>query len=220
MRLYYKAVEIHVKSLLRQRGNQLTAASDMTRVAYERQTGYATFQLNRYAPFRNIPVEVVSIRTESTVNGTETAYAGGVNALQRTNPKLKVGIDRILDQNSDGFTTCCGKLSEHIGNLLHGKRIGRSPGADPERFDTGTQCGAEMCCGGDLCHRNHARLLTHISEPWQSTCTHTLERTGACPWFPDTGAETAYSGRSESTGGGKHLLARLRAARSCNYQRL
>ena len=70
-----KAVEIHVESLLRQRRYKLSLAADMARVANNGQLRQAAVKLNGYAPLRRITIDMLAVRAETAMNGSEAAYA-------------------------------------------------------------------------------------------------------------------------------------------------
>ena len=82
----YQAIETHVESLLRERSYQLTFATDVARIAYDRECREPATQFQRYAPLRMIAVDLRAISGKATVYHTETANTGIIKTLKRAYP--------------------------------------------------------------------------------------------------------------------------------------
>ena len=212
-----QTVEIHVESLLRQRRYQLTLTPDMAGVAYYGQLRQAAVKLDGYAPFGRIAVDVLAVGAESAVNGTETAYAGAIYALQGAYPKLKVGVDGILNEYGEGVAAFGRKGCEHIGKFLHGERIGRRTCPNPQHVNTGLKGLFKMPGIGYFGSGEHTGFLLHLAEPCKRRRTDSFKTAGLCTRLPHAGSEYFYALFYQSMSGFKYLCLALGAARAGEY---
>ncbi len=121
-----QAVESDAYGLLCQRLDQIGTAGHVAWVAYDRQRWYAPAQLDRYRPMRGVTVERLLVAAEAPVYGSQTSYSGIIYSLNGPYPQFDIRVDRVLDQN--GYVDAL----QRIGYLLHGERVGRRAGADPD----------------------------------------------------------------------------------------
>ena len=75
---------------------------------------------------RGVTVERLLVAAEAPVYGSQTSYSGIIYSLNGPYPQFDIRVDRVLDQN--GYVDAL----QRIGNLLHGERVGRRAGADPD----------------------------------------------------------------------------------------
>ena len=99
MALYNQTINTQVHRLLTQRSNQLSTTTDMTGVANHGKVGITTTQLNGNLPHRKVAVNLLIIRREATVNGTQSLYTRLVDSFQGTNPQFNVGINRVFHED-------------------------------------------------------------------------------------------------------------------------
>ena len=178
-------VEAQVHGLLTKRGYQLTLAADVRRVAEDRQVGDASAQLDGDVPLGQVAVNLLVVRREATVNGTQSFQARPVDALQGTDPKFEVGVHWILHQHGDVHAL------QRVGYFLHGERVGCGACANPKDVDTCIQGFFHMLGGSHFGSGEHAGLFLDTLHPRQSFYTYAFESTRLGAWFPDTCTENA-----------------------------
>ncbi len=146
---------------------------------------------------------------------TKAVDACVVDALERSYPELKVGVDRIFDQHGDVGTGSC----ESVGNLLHGKGVGRSAGAYPEHIHTGFEGLLHMLAGGHFGRGVHTGLLLYGAEPFEAGGADAFKTTRLGARLPYAGAEYSDSVGGQFAGGAEHLFFGFGAAWTGNDQR-
>ena len=195
MALGNDTVESQVHGLLAERSYQFTFATDVRRVAEDRQFGDATTQFDRDVPLREVAVNLLVVRGETTMDGTETLQTGSVDALERTNPKFKIRIYRILDEDGDVHTL------QRVGYLLHGERVGGSARSNPKEVDACVQCFFHVLRGSHFGRGKHTCFFLHALHPCQAFGTHTFETTRLGTWLPDACTEYLDASVGECMGG-------------------
>ena len=120
MALDDKSVKAHVERLLRERRYEFALTADMTRVTDDGNLRESYSQIQRYTPLGIVTIDLRTVSRESAVDNTETMDAGIVETFECADPQLQVRINRVLDKHRYVLAT----LAQHIGDLLHCKRIG------------------------------------------------------------------------------------------------
>ena len=110
--------------------------------------------------------------------GTQTGYSGIIEPFERAYPEFKIRVYGILYQYRDIAST------QSIGNLLHGKRIGRCTRTHPQQVDACRQGKLHMFRGGHLRSYRQRELVTYAPHPKETLLTHALETAGTCTGFP------------------------------------
>ena len=213
VRLDNQAVEAQVHRLLAKRGDQLALTADMAGVAEDRQIRHTTAQLDRDVPQRQVAVDFLVVRAESSVNHAQTVNARSVQTLDRPDPQLQVRIDRVLDQHGHVHAL------QGIGHLLHGEGVRRRTGADPQEIDPRLQRLEYMVFRSHLGRHQHARLLFYPLQPRQADGTDTLESARFRTRLPDTRAKNLNSLGCQFLGGLQHLFLCLGATRTGYHDR-
>ena len=206
-------VESEVHGLLRKRRDQFAAASDVAGVAEDLQARQAAVQFDGDRPHRMVAVETLVDRREAAVNAPQTADAGVVDALHAADPQFEVRTHGILDQHRNVVA------AQRVGDLLHGKGVGRGAGADPDHVDAPFQRRHDMLARGDLGGGVHPCFAFYALEPCHAFGTHALEPSGFGAGLPKSGAENPHAFGGQFAGGFDHLLFGFGAARSRDDQR-
>ena len=170
-------------------------------------------QLDRNVPLRKVSIEFLVVGAETSVDSAQTLDARVVDTLQSTDPQFEVRVDRVLHEDRHVHTL------QGIGDLLHSERVSRGARTDPEQIHAILQSLLDVLSGSHLGSDEHARLLLHLLQPWQSRHTVTLEAPWLGTWFPHTGAEHLDTVLSQLLSSIHHLLFRLRATWSRDHQR-
>ena len=122
--------------------------------------------------------QVMTTARELAANGTKIFRAGiwkprtmpggfegvGEEGLHGADPKLKVRVDRILDQHGD-VDACVGK---RIGDFLHRERIGRGACTDPQHVDACSKSLLDMLTRSNFGRHHHACLFLNFLQPLQT----------------------------------------------------
>ena len=207
-----QSVEPEVHGLLRQRGDQLALASDVARVAEDRQAGETAVQLDGNGPHRVVAVEALVDRREPAVDGSDAADAGVVDALDGADPQLEVGADGVFHQHRDV------RSAQGVGDLLHGEGVGRRACADPQQVDAAFQRRGDVLAGGHFGRGVHARFAFHALEPGDARLSDAFEAAGFGAGLPESGAADADAFGCQRAGRAEDLLFGFGAARACDYQ--
>ena len=146
------------------------------------------------------------------MNRSQTLDTCLVDTLEGTNPKLEVGIHRVLHKHRDVHSL------QGIGYRLHGERIGRRTGTNPEDIDTILQGEFHMLSRCHLGGDEHLRFLLHLSEPYESGLTMPLKATWLRTGLPHACTEIVAAFHRQLTGSGHHLFLSLCRARACNHE--
>ena len=146
-------------------------------------------------------------------NAPQTADAGVVDALHAADPQFEVRTHGILDQHRNVVA------AQRVGDLLHGKGVGRGAGADPDHVDAPFQRRHDMLARGDLGGGVHPCFAFYALEPCHAFGTHALEPSGFGAGLPKSGAENPHAFGGQFAGGFDHLLFGFGAARSRDDQR-
>ena len=139
--------------------------------------------------------------------------SGAIEPLHAANPKLEVGIDRILVHHWHVCTFQC------IGNVLNGERIGRRAGTKPQQVNACLQSQFHMMRRSHFGAHQHTQFFLHTLHPRQCLFALSFEASWLGTRFPHTGTKHFDSVAVQLTGGAHHLLLTFRAARAGNDQR-
>ena len=176
-------VEAQVHGLLAERSHQFTLATDVRWVAEDRQIGDATTQFDRNVPLRKVAINLLVVRRETTMDGTQALQTGTVDALERTDPKFEVGVHRILHQYGHVYTL------QGVCQLLYGKRVSSGTGTYPKDVDACFQRFFHVLRGSHFGSGKHTCLGLDALHPCQTFHADTFETTRFGAWFPNACTE-------------------------------
>ena len=199
-----------------QRSHEVMLSADVARIADHRNVRIAPGEFKRKAPHRLVAVDVFAVAAESPVDYAYPPYAGIVDPLHRSDPKVKVGIHRILDQYRDVTPN----LLKRIGYFLHREWICRSSGSDPYDVHSGSQCADDVAFRGHFRAHFHSGHLLHLHQPGQPRESDSFEASGHGARFPDSGAEYLHSPLCQFLSYVCHLLLAFRRAGAADDDRL
>ena len=148
--------------------------------------------------------------------GGDATNAGGINALNRTDPEFDIRIDRILDKYGNHITLLGGKIGEEVSDILNCEGISDRAGAEPEGGDSGAESGTKMSRGSHLDDREESEAMFHLHKPGKPLGADTLKRTGLRARFPDAGTKEMDATVSNTPSRLENLFARLHTARTCH----
>ena len=106
-----------------------------------------------------------------------------------------------------------------VGDLLHGERVGRRAGADPQQIDLCGEGRFDMGGGRRFGRDIHARLAFYALQPRDARRAYALEASRFGAGFPESGAEDADPFGGQLPGAGEHLFFGLGAARTGDDER-
>ena len=138
-------------------------------------------------PHRQITINTFVISGTTTMNGTKTFYSCIIKTLKRTNPKLKIGINRVLYQNRNIYAL------KRIRYFLHGKGIGRSTSTYPKNIYAGFQSSFHMCFICYLRSHKHSAFFLHALHPWKSFLAYSFKTSRFGTRFPYSRTKYFYS---------------------------
>ena len=147
------------------------------------------------------------------MDDAQLADAGTVQALQRTNPQVDIGIHRILHQ--DGNV----RSLQGIGEFLHQEGIGGGTRPDPQIIQPIFQALIDVLGAGHFGTHLHTQLFLDAFHPAQAFCAHSFKGTRMGTRFPDTGPEDMDALAGEPRGRCHHLFFGFGAARAGNHHR-
>ena len=187
--------------------------ADVARIAQQRQLRQPAAQFDRDVPLGLVAVDRAVVAAESAVDGSQPPEAGVVETFDGADPEFEIGIDRILDQHRNVHA------AQRSCQFLHGERIGRGAGTDPQQVDPRFERFEDVALGGHFGRDVHAGFGLDTLQPAQSFDPHSLESAGLGAGFPDAGAEDLHLLRGERAGGREHLLFGFGTARAGDYKR-
>ena len=208
-----EAVEAQVHCLLRNRCNQLAPTANVARVGDDGQVRIPAAQLDGNLPHGGIAVNLVVVRRKTAMNGSEPLHAGGVQALEGSNPQLEVGIDGIFHENDNIVTL------QRVGKGLHRKGIRTRASTYPKNINAVFQGEFGMFRRSHFGGDEHSEFVFHALQPRQSLLAVSLESAGFRAWFPHAGTEVVAAQFLELSGCGHHLFFSFCRARSCDDER-
>ena len=213
MGLDHQALEAQVEGLLGNLGQVLPLAAHVGRIDENGEFRIAAAELHGHLPLGNIAVTGLLIGGETAVNGTQLAYSGAVQALQRSYPQVQVRIHRILHEHRYVG------VPESIRYLLHQERIAGGTGSYPDQVHSVFQALIDVLFAGNLGTDLHPEFLLYLLHPLQSGNAHALEAAGMGAGLPYSCTEHVYSLLFETCRGPHQLLFAFRAARARYHTR-
>ena len=109
---------------------------------------------------------------------------------------------------------------QHVGNLLHRKRVGRCPRPHPKDVDAGIKCGFHVGFGSHFGRHQHTRFMLDFLQPRQCLVAHALKTAGHGARFPHSGSEGCHTEAFQRPSRGKRLLLGFGAAGAGHNNRL
>ena len=174
-----ETIEAQVHGLLTERSYQFTLATDVRRIAEDRQFRNTATQFDRNVPLRKVAVDLLVIGRETTMDSSQALQSGTVKALERTDPKFEVRIYRILYQYRDIHSL------QRICQFLYGKRVGGGTGTYPKYIDTCFQRFFHVLRSSYFCSGDHTGLSFDTLHPCQSFYADSLEAAWFSAGFPN-----------------------------------
>ena len=144
------------------------------------------------------------------MDGSKTLHTCLIQTLQSTNPKLQIGVYRILHEYGHVNTL------HGIGQSLHGKGISRRTSTDPQDVYIVLESQLDMLRGCHFSRHQHVCLVLHLFHPGQCLLAITLETARLGTWLPHTGTEVMTALHRQLAGSFHHLLLSLSTAGTCN----
>ena len=148
------------------------------------------------------------------MHGTQAGNTCIADALQGTEPQVKVGINGILDQ--DGHLVVSLQL---VGDALDGKGVGRRAGSNPQDVNACIQGRTDMLDRSHLGRKRHSRFLPDLLQPFQADVPHAFKSAGHGARFPDACPENFHAYGRQGTRRVERLLLALGTTRSGNNGR-
>ena len=183
----------------------------MARVAEHRNLREAAAELNHVLPERVVSVFDFFACGETSVDNSQLAYAGTVESLKCSNPKVQVRIHGILNQHRNVG------IGKGVRNLLHEERIRTGTCTQPDQIDAvfDTLEHVLLAChfGCDL----HTVFFLYPLEPFQARYPYAFEASRMGPRFPYSGTEHIDTEFFKPCGSLHYLVFALSAARSGDY---
>ena len=183
----------------------------MARVAEHRNLREAAAELNHVLPERVVSVFDFFACGEASVDNSKFAYAGTVESFKCSNPKVQVGVHRILDQHRNV------SIGKGIRNFLHEERIGTGTCTQPHEVHTVLYALEHVFFTCHLSGNLHPVFLLHSLEPLQSRHTNAFKASRMSPRFPYSRTEHIDTKLFKPCGSLHYLVFALSAARSGNY---
>ncbi len=147
------------------------------------------------------------------MHGAQPPDAGVAEPFEGPDPQFEVGAHGVFHQHREVAAAQC------VGHLLHGERIGRGAGAEPQQVDARIERRRRMFGRGHLRGDVHARFALHAPQPRERFDAYALESAGFGAGLPYPRAEDADAVGGQGPRRGEHLLLGLGAARSGDDRR-
>ena len=145
------------------------------------------------------------------MDNSKFAYAGTVESLKCSNPKVQVGVHRILDQHRNV------SIGKGIRNFLHEERIGTGTCTQPHEVHTVLYALENVLFTCHFSGNFHPVFLFHSLEPFESRYPDAFKATGMSPRFPYSRTEHIDTKLFKPCGSLHYLVFALSAARSGDY---
>ena len=211
MRLDHKTFETEVKRTLAEFKDIVLASCHMAWIHEERKLRIAAAELDSHLPLRVVTVfDLIDCR-ETSVNNAQLLDTGIAQALQRSDPKVEVRVDRVLYED---WNVC---ISKRVSDLLHEERIGCSSCSDPYEVHTMLEALEHVLLVCHLCSDLQTIFLLCLLHPLEAWYSDTLEASRMSSRLPDTRAEHVDSQFLETFCGLHDLLFALCTARTSHY---
>ena len=183
----------------------------MARVAEHRNLREAAAELNHVLPKRVVSVFDFLACGETSVDNSKFAYAGTMESLKCSNPKVQVRIHRILYQHRNVG------IGKGIRNLLHEERIRTGSCTQPYKVHTVLYALENVLFTCNLSGNLHPVFLLHSLEPFESRYPDAFKAAGMSPRFPYSRTEHIDTEFFKPCGSLHYLVFALSAARSGDY---
>ena len=183
----------------------------MARVAEHRNLREAAAELNHVLPERVVSVFYFLACGETSVDNSKFAYAGTVESLKCSNPKVQVRIHGILNQYRNV------SIGKGIGDFLHEERIGTGSCTQPDKVHTVLDALEHVLLARHLSGNFHPVFLLHPLKPLQSRHTNAFKASRMGPRFPYSCTEHIDTELFKPCGGLHYLVFAFSAARSSDY---
>ena len=144
------------------------------------------------------------------MDGSQPLDTRLIDALQGSYPQLQVGVHGVFHKDGNVHSL------ERVGQVLHGKGVGRRACAHPEDVDAILQAELHVLGLGHFGGREHAGFFLHLLHPRQGGLAVALESSRLGAGLPHAGTEHVAAFLFQLAGGGHHLLLGLGTAGTCN----
>ena len=185
----------------------------MARVAEHRNLREAAAELNHVLPERVVSVFDFLACGEASVDNSKFAYAGTVESLKCSNPKVQVGIHGILNQHRNV------SIGKGIGDFLHEERIGTGSCTQPHEVHTVLYTLEHVFFTCNLSGNFHPVFLLHSLEPFESRHPDAFKASRMGPRLPYSCTEHIDTELFKPCSSLHYLVFALSAARSGNHAR-